>query len=118
MISVVDDDPLVREATADLINSLGYTALVFGSAEQFLDSGEVKNTSCLITDLQLPGLDGIDLQQQLQVDGYCVPVIVITAYPEARAHARALAAGAIAFLAKPFEQAALVSSLNAALKAA
>jgi FixJ family two-component response regulator len=114
-ISVIDDDPMVRDATADLISSLGYTALSFESAEQFLDSGHAKNTSCLITDLQLPGLNGIELQHQLLADGYRMPVIFITGFPEAKARARALAAGATAFLAKPFEDSSLISYLESAL---
>lgn len=115
MISIVDDDPLVREATTDLVHSLGYKARAFESAEKFLDSGQVKNTSCLITDLQLPGLNGIDLQKQLRIDGHQTPVIFITAFPEARARESALAAGALAFLAKPFEEADLIGSLRVAL---
>ena len=109
---------MVRDATADLINSLGYTALVFESAEQFLDSGQVTKTSCLITDLHLPGLSGLDLQKQLQSDGYMMPIIFITAFPEAQARARALAAGAVAFLAKPFEQVSLTDYLDVALSSA
>ena len=84
MISIVDDDPEVRDATTDLINSLGYEARAYELAEKFLDSGQVKNTSCLILDLQLPGLNGIDLQKQLRIDGHLTPVIFITAFPEAR----------------------------------
>ena len=115
MISVIDDDPLVRDATADLINSLGYSALVFESAEQFLDSGQVTNTSCLITDLHLPGLSGIELQSQLRVEGYRTPVIFITGFPEPRFRERAMTTGAVAFLVKPFDEADLVSSLQIAL---
>jgi CheY-like chemotaxis protein len=118
VISIVDDDPLVRDATVDLINSLGHTAAAFESAEEFLDSGQVKNTTCLITDQQLPGLSGIELQNQLHVEGYHTPIIFITAFPESKIRERALSAGAVAFLTKPFEEAALVSSLQAALKAA
>ena len=115
MISIVDDDPMVRESTVDLINSLGYSATAFESAEEFLDSGQVKNMTCLITDLQLPGLNGIELQEQLKADGHRAPVIFITAFPEASARARALAAGAVAFLTKPFEEGALIRSLETAL---
>jgi FixJ family two-component response regulator len=117
MICVVDDDKMVREATADLINSLGYNALVFSSAEQFLDSGHAKNASCLITDLQLPGLNGIDLQDRLHGDGYRMPVIIITAYPEPNIRARAISGGAVAFLTKPFLESSLVDSLKLALSA-
>jgi FixJ family two-component response regulator len=118
MISIVDDDPLVRESTVDLLNSIGYAATGFESAEDFLDSDQVNSTSCLITDLQLPGLNGIELQEHLKQDGNRVPVIFITAFPEARLQARAMAAGAVAFLTKPYEEAALIDSLDAALKRA
>ncbi len=114
LISIVDDDPVVRDATADLLNSLGYTALSFESAEEFLDSGHIKSTGCLITDQQLPGLTGIELQAQLQADGYQTPIIFITAFPEPRIREQALGAGAVAFLAKPFEQAALLRSIESA----
>ena len=115
MISIVDDDPLVRSATADLLNSMGYSAIAFESAEQFLDSGHIKNTWCLITDQQLPGLSGTELQTQLRRDGYRTPVIFITGFPEQQVRERALSEGAIAFLPKPFEEMALVNSLEVAL---
>ena len=118
MISIVDDDPLVREATVDLVHSLGYDAVSFASAEQFLDSGQLTNTSCLITDQQLPGLSGIELPKLLRTEGYGTPVIFITAFPETTARQRALSAGAIAYLSKPFDQGALITSLEAALKVA
>lgn len=118
VISIVDDDSLVRGATADLLNSLGYTAVAFESAEEFLDSGQVKNTGCLITDQQLPGLSGTELQAQLHADGYQTPVIFITGFPESRIRERALGAGAIAFLTKPFEEADLLRSVQVALKVA
>ena len=73
IVSVVDDNPLVKNSTVDLLNSFGYTALGFGSADDFLNSEEVKNTRCLITDLQLPGLSGIDLQEYLWCAGYRTP---------------------------------------------
>jgi FixJ family two-component response regulator len=118
MISIVDDDPFVREATVDLIQSLGYAAVAFESAEQFLDSGKLPNTSCLITDQQLPGLSGIELQQRVRTEGYRTPVIFITAFPEMTVRDHALSAGAIAYLAKPFEQEVLIVSLETALNAA
>jgi len=115
LISVVDDDRLVRDATTDLLNSLGYAAVAFESAEEFLDSGQVKDTGCLITDQQLPGLTGIELQAQLRADGYRTPIIFITGFPESKIRDRALGAGAIAFLSKPFEEAELLNSLQVAL---
>ena len=114
VVSIVDDDSVVRDATADLLNSLGYTALGFETAEEFLDSGHIKSTGCLITDQQLPGLSGTELQAQLQADGYQTPIIFITAFPEPRIRKQALDAGALAFLTKPFEQDDLLRCLKAA----
>jgi FixJ family two-component response regulator len=116
MISIIDDDRMVRESTADLISSLGHEALVFGSGEQFLASECVKDTACIITDLHMPGLNGLDLQSRLLEEGHRTPIIFITAYPKDAARSRALNAGAVAFLTKPFEERALISSLEKALK--
>ena len=115
MISIVDDDPLVRDATVDLLHSLGYSALAFETAEEFLTSGRVETTLCLITDQHLPGLDGLGLQNHLIADGSHVPVIFITAFPDANVRERAMKAGATAFLAKPFEEGDLVRALQTAL---
>ena len=104
MISIVDDDPLVRDATVDLLNSLGYPALAFETAEEFLNSGQVETTLCLITDQQLPGMDGLGLQSELAANGSHIAVIFITAFPDANVRERAMKAGATAFLAKPFEE--------------
>ncbi len=90
MISIIDDDLLVRESTADLVSSLGHEALIFGSGEQFLASGRLKDTACIITDLHMPGLDGLDLQSLLLADGHRTPIIFITAYPKEAARSRAL----------------------------
>jgi FixJ family two-component response regulator len=114
IVSVVDDDPEVRGSTVDLLNSCGYTALGFETAEEFLNSGEVANTHCLITDQQLPGLSGTDLQKCLSVAGYRTPVIFITAYDVPTVRKRALAAGAIAYLTKPFDDDVLVDCLQSA----
>jgi len=115
MISIIDDDLLVRESTADLISSLGHEPLIFGSGEQFLASGRLADTACIITDLQMPGLSGLDLQARLLADGNLTPIIFITAYPKEAARASALDAGAVAFLTKPYEESALISSLEIAL---
>jgi FixJ family two-component response regulator len=115
MISIVDDDETVRDATADLITSLGYNARTFSSSEEFLGSGELQHTDCLITDLQMPGLNGLELQARLLADGHDVPVIFMTAFPQAAARTRALDAGAVAFLTKPFEERSLMESIETAL---
>jgi FixJ family two-component response regulator len=116
VISIIDDDLIVRESTADLITSLGHEALIFGSAEQFLASGCLKDTACIITDLHMPDLNGLDLQSRLLAEGHRTPIIFITAYPKEAARSRALTAGAVAFLSKPFEESALISSLETALE--
>jgi FixJ family two-component response regulator len=115
IVSVVEDDPMVRDSTVDLLNSYGYTALGFESAEEFVNSGEVANTCCLITDQQLPGLSGSELQAYLCAAGYRTPVIFITAYEAPTVRERALAAGAIAYLTKPYDDAVLLDCLQGAL---
>ena len=115
IVSIVDDDPMIRDALVDLLDSLGYTALAFETAEKFLDLDEVKSTYCLITDQQLPGLSGTELQKYLRDVGYRTPVIFITAFPEPTIRERALGNGAVAFLTKPFEEAVLINCLQTAL---
>ena len=114
MICVVDDDAFVRDATVDLLNSLGHAAAAFESAERFLDSGYINDTWCLILDQQLPGLNGLELQNQLLVTGSRILTIFITAFPDPRSRERALNAGAVAYLPKPYEQNDLVAALNTA----
>jgi FixJ family two-component response regulator len=115
MISIVDDDAVVREATADLINSLGYSSQTFESSEQFLASDKIKLTRCLIVDVQMPGLGGLELQGRLIAEGHETPIIFITGFPNDEAKARALRAGAIAYLSKPFHELSLIESLEIAL---
>jgi FixJ family two-component response regulator len=116
VIAIIDDEPLVQESTADLISSLGHEPLIFGSGKQFLASGRVADTACIITDLQMPGLSGLDLQAHLRADSCFTPIIFITAYPKEAARKRALDAGAVAFLTKPYEESALIGSLEIALR--
>ena len=118
IIAIVDDDEAVREATKTLVRSLGYNASTFGSAEEFLNSEQVHDTSCLITDLHMPGLSGLDLQDRLIARGHRIPIIFITGFPDDTARARAMKAGALAFLTKPINQHHLVDHLEKALKAA
>jgi len=115
VISIVDDDSFARDAIGELIQSLGYQALTFHSAQQFLESGRVGEVACLITDLQMPGISGLDLQDRLRSDGYETPVIFISAYPEDRFRTRALNAGAVGFLSKPFMEDSLIGCINSAL---
>ena len=116
MISIVDDDVSVREATKALIRSLGYTTSTFASAEEYLQSGSVRETSCLITDLQMPGMNGVELQNRLMTDGYRTPVIFVTAFPKEKLRTRALEAGAFGFLSKPFDAEQLIECLDRALQ--
>jgi FixJ family two-component response regulator len=115
MICIVDDDDLVRDSTESLIQSLGYRTLTFGSAERFLESGCVAETSCLITDIHMPGLNGLDLQSRLLAEGNPTPVIFITAYAEEKFRKRALGAGAVGFLPKPFSESSLLTCIDKAL---
>jgi len=115
MISIVDDDISVRESIRDLIESLGSEVATFESAERFLEAACLPETSCLITDLQMPGLSGLDLQSRLIVDGQYIPVIFVTAFPGERFRRDAMNAGAVGFLSKPFDENALISCLGSAL---
>jgi FixJ family two-component response regulator len=118
MISIIDDDDTARDAIGDLVQSLGYRSVRFPSARQFLESDCLAETACLITDLQMPGMNGLELQEHLRVEGFATPVILVSAYAEDRFRARALNAGAIAFLSKPFREEALIECINTALAAA
>src|SRR5262249_36867208 len=117
MISIVDDDASVREATRALVRSLGHSAATFASAEEFLRSDRLHETSCLITDVQMSGMDGIALQDRLNAAGPHCPVIVVTASPDAGLRARAYAAGAVGVLGKPFSDETLIACLDGALTA-
>jgi FixJ family two-component response regulator len=116
MISIVDDDESVRESTKALVRSLGYSARAFASAEEFLDSN-LDDTACLILDVQMKGLSGVELQQRLIAQGWRTPIIFVTAFPEDWVRDRALEAGAIGFLSKPFGDEKLTQYLDAALAA-
>jgi FixJ family two-component response regulator len=117
VISIIDDDPSVRQATDGLVRSLGYQAVTFASAEDFLQSDHIEDTSCLITDVQMPGLSGVELQSMLNARGTRLPIIFITAFPEDRIRRCVLEAGAVGFLSKPFEESSLIEHLETALGA-
>jgi FixJ family two-component response regulator len=116
VISIVDDDEFVRIATMKLVRLHGFVVYAFASGEEFLQSPHAADTSCLITDVKMPGMSGVDLQHELIAQGRHVPVIFITAFPEKSSQARALAAGAAGFLTKPFDGQTLIDRLRAALK--
>jgi FixJ family two-component response regulator len=116
LISIVDDEALARDGIRELVESLGYRALTFDSAENLLQFGLIGETTCLITDMQMPGLNGLELQEALQSQGHQTPVIVITAYPNETHRTRALQNGAIGYLSKPFNEHTLIEYLAVAIK--
>jgi FixJ family two-component response regulator len=116
MISIIDDDRSVREGIKSLVRSLGYDAATFASAEEYLGSDCVRDSECLITDLQMPGMTGVDLQDRLIADGFRKPIIIMSALSAEEAPVRAKTAGAFGFLRKPFSDERLIECLNKALK--
>ncbi|WP_409362747.1 response regulator transcription factor [Bradyrhizobium sp. CIR18] len=117
LISVVDDDASVRAATENLLKSRGYIAQIFASAEELLRSPQLDETSCVITDVQMSAMSGLELLAEMRTRGYDAPFIFITAFPDDRVRASALGAGAIGFLAKPFTGQSLIECLDNALNA-
>ena len=115
VISVIDDDASVRAAANNLLSSHGYLVHAFASAEEFLQSARLDDSSCVIADVQMPAMSGLDLLTHMRARGYTLPFIFITAFPEENVRARALKAGATCFLAKPFAGPALISCIEAAL---
>jgi FixJ family two-component response regulator len=116
-IAVVDDDASIRAATDSLLRSRGYAVLTFESAEDFLQSAELKGTSCVITDVRMPAMGGIELQAILRAQGCTVPFIFITAFPEGVVRTQAMNGGATCFLTKPFDAPTLMKYVEIALSA-
>jgi FixJ family two-component response regulator len=116
LISVVDDDESVRRTTTLLIESFGFRAAAFESAETFLKSGHLHDTSCLIVDVQMPGMNGLQLQSHLAAAGCGIPIIFITAYENNDSRRRAMQAGAAGFLGKPFSDEQLLQTIDSALR--
>lgn len=116
LVSVVDDDASVRESLPDLLGVFGFAARVFSSAEEFLESGYVDKTRCLILDIAMPGMTGPDLQQELKNRGQELPIVFITAHGDQAIRSRLLETGAVECLFKPFSHTALREALNAALR--
>ena len=115
LISIVDDDESVRDALWGFLRSVGFTVNVFASAEEFLNSDQLSKADCLILDVRMSGMSGIELHRQL-VSSYCkIPVIFITAYEDEGMRTQALSGGAGAFLIKPFSEEALLNAIHAAL---
>jgi PAS domain S-box-containing protein len=115
LISIVDDEALARDGTRELVESFGYRAITFESAQHFLASSALAETTCMITDVQMPGLSGLELQEVLRSQGNYMPIIVITSYPNEKHRTRALENGAIGFLGKPFHDRSLMECLIAAI---
>ena len=115
LISIVDDDESVRDAVKGLMKSLGFAAETFGSAEGFLKSNHLHRVSCVIADVQMPGMTGSELHAHLVASGNPIPTILITAYPDDGARARALKAGVICYLTKPFVEKDLLACIDSAL---
>jgi FixJ family two-component response regulator len=115
-VAIVEDDKSVRESTRHLLRLLGYAAAAFASAEDFLNSGRVRDTACLITDVRLPGISGLELQSRLILDGHHIPIVFVSAFPDEAIRARVLKNGAICYLPKPLEEQSLIACLDQALK--
>ena len=116
LVAIVDDDESVQRALQDLIESDGLSALCFGSAEQFLDSEARNKAACLIADVRMPGLSGLELQAKLKAERCRIPVIFITAHGDAEMRIHAMRQGAVEFLSKPFDDAVLLEIVHAALE--
>ena len=116
LIAIVDDDKSVQTALQDLIESDGLSTLCFGSAEQFLDSGAQGKAACLIADIRMPGISGLELQAKLKADRCRLPIIFITAHGDAKMRVQAMRDGAVEFLTKPFDNAVLLETVHAAVE--
>ena len=117
LIVVVDDDASMRGALRNLLRSVGFRATAFASAEEFLQASQLQDTACAIVDVRMPGMSGLELQQHLATIQYPIPLIFITAHGDAEARARALRAGAVDFLYKPFSEEVLLRAIQSALQA-
>src|SRR5438876_6056630 len=116
VVSIVDDDASVRRSTRRLLRSSGFRAEAFASAEEFLNSGWAGETACVILDLRMPGINGLELQRRLTQNGNSVPVIFLSAHASEEDERSALRAGAVQFLRKPISKEALLSAIRDALK--
>jgi FixJ family two-component response regulator len=116
LVAIVDDDDLVRSALQGMLKSVGLSSQAFASAEEFLKSGQQHQTACLIADIRMPGMSGLELQAKLNAECCRIPTIFITAHGDTKMRMQALRAGAVEFLAKPFDDEALLGSVRAALE--
>jgi FixJ family two-component response regulator len=118
VISIIDDDASIRAAVARLLTSMGFAAHAFASANEFLGSPRLKDTLCIVADVDMPGMSGLELQDHLIAHGANIPVIFITAFSEDRIRERAMKGGAVCFLSKPFDEAALLECVQRTLQGA
>jgi FixJ family two-component response regulator len=116
MVAIVDDDELMRSALQGMLKSVGLPSRAFASAEEFLKSGQQQQTACLIADIRMPGMSGLELQAKLNAEHCRIPTIFITAHGYTKMRMQALRAGAVEFLAKPFDDEVLLESVRAALE--
>ena len=116
LVVIVDDDDSMRGALQGMLKAVGYPAQAFASAEAYLKSGQQHQTSCLIADIRMPGMSGLELQAQLNSERCKIPIIFITAHGDAKMRIQALRAGAVEFLSKPFDEEVLLDSVRAALE--
>jgi two-component system, LuxR family, response regulator FixJ len=116
LVAIVDDDELFRRSIERLVRSAGFSVETFGSAEDFLDKADLDRTACAILDVKLPGMNGLDLQQQLITRPTPMPIVFVSAHEEAITRANALRAGAVAFLKKPFDNSTLLEALNRSIR--
>ena len=116
MVAIVDDDDLIRSALQGLLKSAGLPAKAFASGEEFLKSGQQHQVGCLVADIRMPGMSGLELQAKLNADHCRIPTIFITAHGDEKMRMQALRAGAVEFMAKPFDDEALLESVRAALE--
>src|SRR6266480_1695727 len=116
MVAIVDDDDLMRSALQGLLKSAGLPAQAFASAEEFLKSGQQRQAGCLIGDIRMPGMSGLELQAHLNAERCKIPIIFITAHGDEKMRMQALRAGAVEFMAKPFDDEAVLESVRAALE--
>jgi len=116
LIAIVDDDDALRTSLDDLIRSIGFRTQGFASAEAFMGSKEARDTACLILDVRMPGMNGLDLQRKIVAANWRMPIIFVTSHADDDARVRALKGGAVAFLYKPFREEELINAIDAALK--
>ena len=115
LIAIVDDDESVRNAATNLFRSMGFPAVAFASAEDFLGSDAVATASCLVLDVQMPGMGGLKLQSHLAAIGRSIPIVFVTGYPDDGVRDKAMKSGAVCFLTKPFKEGDLLDGLKSAL---